>query len=161
MIRTRTLLLAAGTAAVLGTGTAVAVAAPGATPGPAATSAAPGATTKHDAVGHGRGHGHEKALLRALRRTLHSEATVPGGKDATPRTLGTQRGTVSAASPTSVTLHSTDGFDRTYVIGTATKVRSAGKAATPTAITAGAQAGAVAEKVGDSWQLRLLVLRPR
>lgn len=56
-----------------------------------------------------------------LRNALHAEITV--SKDGTVQTIAVQRGKVTAASATSVTLESTDGYRATYVIGDDTVVR--------------------------------------
>lgn len=48
----------------------------------------------------------------------------------TNKTFDVQRGVVTAVSPTSITVRSTDGFDRTYTVNASTKVRQNGKPAT-------------------------------
>lgn len=61
-------------------------------------------------------------LGRLEGRLLHGQFVVLG-KDNKPTTLAEQRGTVSAVSPTSISLTSTDGFSQTYVVNADTKVR--------------------------------------
>lgn len=150
--RPRTLLLAVAVATALGAG-GVAAATTNPTPKPTGDSSAQ--STAHPRSGHAHaGHRHAGRFGRGL----HGEFVVRAA-DGVFRTVGTQRGDVTAVSPTSVTLRSADGFVRTYAVTSSSRVRSAGTRTTITTIAVGAHAGAVATKVGDAWQLRLLVAR--
>ena len=60
--------------------------------------------------------------------SLHGEFVVPGGPGAFTTVL-TQTGTITAISPTSVTVRSDDGFSQTYVIPS-----TAGNAGAPFAV---------------------------
>lgn len=93
------------------TGLAFASGVPTATPSssPAAV-AAPGVTD-----------GRADRGARILRHVLHGQLTLRTTTGT--RTVDVQRGKVSAASPTSVTVVSTDGFTATYTISSSTTVR--------------------------------------
>lgn len=56
-----------------------------------------------------------------LRAFLHGEITVQGADG--PTTLDLQRGEVTAATATSVTVRSSDGFTTAYAVGSSTTVR--------------------------------------
>jgi ABC-type glycerol-3-phosphate transport system substrate-binding protein len=56
------------------------------------------------------------------KNTLHGEITVQG-KDG-PRTVLVQRGTVKATAAGTVTVMSSDGFERTWTLGAQAKVRT-------------------------------------
>jgi hypothetical protein len=60
-------------------------------------------------------------LRDRLRGFLHGEITVQGADG--PITVDLQRGEVTASTPTSVTVRSTDGFTTTYEVTSATTVR--------------------------------------
>jgi hypothetical protein len=60
-------------------------------------------------------------LLGRLGSVQHGEVTVTGS-DGKPVTLTVQRGVVTAASATSVSVRSDDGFSQTYAVNTATRV---------------------------------------
>jgi hypothetical protein len=66
-------------------------------------------------------------LLGRLGSVQHGEVTVTGS-DGEPVTLTVQRGVVTAASATSVSVRSDDGFSQTYAVNAATRV-SGGTAA--------------------------------
>jgi hypothetical protein len=73
-----------------------------------------------------RGNGLGQAIpgLGALGSVQHGEFTVAGANgQATVMTL--QRGTVTAASTSSVTVRSTDGFSATYAVDSSTRVPAA------------------------------------
>lgn len=121
-------------AAVVGTaGVAAAAGSSGSAPGTlaAVSSPAPSASGSPSA-----GTGERKKKHARLGRGLHGEF-VAKGKDGKLVTVVTVRGTVTAVSPTSVTLKAEDGYTATFVVGSATKVR-------------GKDADAIADvKVGD------------
>jgi hypothetical protein len=66
-------------------------------------------------------------LLGRLGSVQHGEVTVTGS-DGKPVTLTVQRGVVTAASTTSLSVRSDDGFSQTYAVNSATRV-SGGTAA--------------------------------
>ena len=92
--------------------TGVAFAAGSTTDAPSATATS-ASTSAADAA-----HGRHRGLLRTV---LHGTFTVQGTSGPTEVTL--QRGTVTAASATSVTVASTDGFSATYAITSTTVVK--------------------------------------
>ncbi len=102
----------------------------GATPAPTpATSAAAGTTpakAKHPA---------RARLHRLAERALHGQFTVE--RKGSPVVIDAQRGDVTAASPTSITVRSKDGFTTSYTLTAQTKVRSGGKPASVTALASG------------------------
>ena len=88
----------------------------------ASTPPAHGAHGAPDRRGGGRGGGHN--WFGQSGRALHGTATIPkagGGYEQ----LVLQRGAVTAVSPTSLVVTSTDGFVATYVLTAATKVKAA------------------------------------
>ncbi len=101
--------------AVLGGG-AVALAATG-TSAPAPSPSSTPATSPAPAAGHAKG----KARAAVLGKSFQHGEWVSGkaGKDVTHDAV---RGTVSAVSPTSITVKSTDGFTQTYAVASSTKV---------------------------------------
>jgi hypothetical protein len=113
----------------------------GANPSPGTTgkSAKPGKTTKAGKAG--------KAMARRdlTRRALHGEVTLGGAKH---RVVDFQRGTVSAASATSLTVRSTDGFAATYVVDAKTIVRQAKEKTTIADVKTGDKVRVVALKHG-------------
>lgn len=60
-------------------------------------------------------------LRSQLRNLLHGELTVSGSTG--PTTVNVQRGKVTSASATSVTVRSSDGFTTTYTVSSTTTVR--------------------------------------
>jgi hypothetical protein len=60
-------------------------------------------------------------LRERLRAFLHGEITVQGADG--PTEVALQRGEVTAASATSITVRSSDGFTTTYAVSTSTVVR--------------------------------------
>lgn len=90
--------------------TGVATAGPAATSGTAATAAS--GTADSTAPGARRG---------MMRDVLHGSLTLK--TDTGTKVVDVQRGEITAASATSVTVKSTDGFTATYAIGESTVVR--------------------------------------
>jgi hypothetical protein len=129
----RPALVAAVVVALAGGGTAVALA-DTSTPTPAApSSSAPAPAAKP--------HAKQRALAR---RAEHGEVVLHGkGGD---RTVDVQRGVVTAASPTSVTVRSTDGFTATYTFTPTSKVRKQKAASQPSAVAVNDRVGVVAAK---------------
>jgi hypothetical protein len=132
----RPALVAAVVVALAGGGTAVALAETSAPPTPAApSSSAPAPATKHPG----------KKVRRALAaRAEHGEVVLHG--KAGDRTVDVQRGVVTAASPSSVTVRSTDGFTATYAFTPTSKVRKQKAASQPSAVAVNDRVGVVAAK---------------
>jgi hypothetical protein len=129
----RPALVAAVVVALAGGGTAVALADTSTpTPSPPSSSAPSPAAKPH-------------AKHRALAsRAEHGEVVLHGkGGD---RTVDVQRGVVTAASPTSVTVRSADGFTATYAFAPNSKVRKQKAASQPSAIAVNDRVGLVAAK---------------
>jgi hypothetical protein len=118
--------------------------------GPApAPSASPGLRK-----GKERPHGARKFLRK---NTLHGEITVQG-KDGV-KTVVVQRGTVTAADATTVTVKSTDGFTQTWTLGDKLKVVQNRKAVEAGAIRTGAEVGVAGAKDGDKNVARLIAIK--
>ncbi len=118
-------------------------------PSPSAT-AAPSA-----APGEQRRPGVRKFLRK---NTLHGETTVQGRNGV--RTIVVQRGTVTAAAATSVTVKSTDGFTLTWTLGDKLRVVQNRAKADRSAVKVGAEVGVAGAKTGDTTTARLVVLAP-
>lgn len=100
-----------------------------------------------------------RARVRGLvGRALHGELVV-GGKDGKTVDVAVQRGQVTAVSPTSITLRSTDGFSRTYVLTTDSKIHVGKTTSTVADVKTGAQGAVVATKDGAAYDVRRLTLR--
>lgn len=80
-------------------------------------------------------------------RALHGEVTLAGKKH---RVIDFQRGTVSKVSGTSITVHSADGFTKTYKVVSTTKVRADKKVATIAAVKTHDRVRVVATKKGST-----------
>jgi hypothetical protein len=105
---------ALGATAVTGIAVAAGTPSPVQAESPVATASAPGGPGGAAPARTGRRAG-------ALRNVLHGRLTV---RTATgTATVDLQRGTITAASATSVTVASSDGFTATYAIGSSTTVR--------------------------------------
>ena len=122
----RPALVAAVVVALAGGGTAVALADTSTPAPPAPSSSAP---AKHRAL---------------AQRAEHGEIVLHG--KAGDRTVDVQRGVVTAASPTSVTVRSTDGFTATYAFTPTSKVRKQKAASQPSAVAVNDRVGVVAAK---------------
>ncbi len=123
-------------AALAGGGTAVALAdtsTPSTPTTPAAPSSAPAAKAHPG-----------KARLALARRAEHGEVVLHG--KAGDRTVDFQRGVVTAASPTSVTVRSTDGFTQTYAFTPTSKVRKEKAKSQASAVAVNDRVGLVAAK---------------
>lgn len=125
------------------------------TPGPSATSG--GGSADQQRLGRHAGIlGHRGRALD--RRAMHGELVVRD-KDGKPVTVDVQRGSVTAVSPSSITLRSDDGFTATYTITQDTRVRINEKGATAAQVKTGDTAVVTAREDGDSTNARLLVVR--
>lgn len=99
-----------------------------------------------------------KGVRRFLRKnTLHGETTVQGGDGV--RTVVVQRGTVTAAGDTTVTVESADGFTLTWTLGDELRVVHDKKKADSTAVRTGAEVGVAGAKTGETNTARLIVVR--
>lgn len=92
------------------------------------------------------------------KNTLHGETTVQGKNG--PRTIVVQRGTVTAAAETSVTVKSTDGFTLTWTLGDKLRVVQNRAKADKSAVKVGAEVGVAGAKTGDTTTARLVVVVP-
>ncbi len=131
-------------AAILGAG-GIAMAASGPTDSTSASaSATPSSTPPSTSPTTATGRRAHHPRLNALRRTVHG-TVVTRAKDGTFVTHEVARGTVGAITPTSITVHSADNSDETFVVNSATKVH------THTAGTKGSPASSISTvKTGDN-----------
>lgn len=165
---TALLLAAAGGAAFVATGAASPSAAAPATvrlqPAAAATEGTPAPAGEPGGNGNGNGNGKGKGKGAAgaksglAGRGLHADFVVKG-KTGAFVTAASQRGEVTAVSPTGITLKSEDGFTRSYVVGPDTKVTGAPAPAEISAVVTGAQVSLVAVKNADAFDARRISLR--
>ena len=131
--RTVALIGAGVVAGAVLAGLATAAAAPSPTPAGGAGVAA--AAPSHPAGGPDRrDHGHG-----AWSRVLHGTAVVDKRDGGGTETIAVQRGELTAASPSSVTVRSTDGFTATYALNAETAVRVDGAISSVAALTPGEQ----------------------
>lgn len=100
-------------AAIVGVGTAAL-----ATSGAPATSGSPSSSSSSSSAPAGR-----HALGKAMRRALHGQWTTQNKKTKAFVTHDAIRGTVTAVSPTSITVQAVDKKSETYLVTSATKVR--------------------------------------
>jgi ribosomal protein S8E len=126
--------------------TAVASAAGSPSPGPSSGSSADSKAQK------GRGGD------RLLRHALHGEFTV-GKKDGSQTHVAViQRGEITTVDTNAktLTMKSPDGFTRTYVVTSNTKIRSKGADEKFTDLKAGERAMVTAEQTGSSYTARVI-----
>ena len=97
-----------------------------------------------------------KRLRFAFGHTLHAEAVIQ--TDEGLKTVVVQRGTVTAASSTSITVKSSDGYTVTWTVVDSTKVIVNRAKAEIGAITVGAEVGVAGSKEGDATNARLIVV---
>jgi hypothetical protein len=103
----------------------------------------PGAGANGNGPGNGRG---LRSLLGAgagLGMVQHGDFTVQSA-NGTPTAMTLQRGTVTAASGTSVTVKSSDGFTATYAVDSSTRGRATNLAKGDTVLVIAQKAGAKA-----------------
>lgn len=93
--------------------------------------------------GNGRGLGSLLGAGAGLGAVQHGDFTVQG-PSGTPVAMTLQRGTVTAASGTSVTVKSTDGFIATYAVDSSTRGRTTNLAKGDTVLVIAQKAGAKA-----------------
>jgi hypothetical protein len=133
----RPALVAAVVVALAGGGTAVALAdtsTPTPTPAPSTAPQAP----------HQGAHAAHKARRALAARAEHGEVVLHTKTG--DRTVDVQRGVVTASSPTSVTVRSTDGFTATYGFTPTSKVRKQKAKSQPSAVAVNDQVGVVATR---------------
>jgi hypothetical protein len=105
-----------------------------------------------------RGKERRAAVRKYLRRnTLHGEVTVQG-KDGV-RTIVVQRGTVTAANATSVSVRSSDGYALTWTFGDKLRVVQDKKTVATTALKSGAEIGVAGARNGSATAARLIVIK--
>ncbi len=122
--------------------------------GPTPTAAASPSTTAPAKPATGKHKGHPGRL--DARHMLHGEFVTK--EKAGYVTMDAQRGSVTAVSPTSVSLKSTDGFTATYAVGTGAKIRKNGAAATVAEVKVGDVATVVAVQSGGTVTVKGLVI---
>jgi hypothetical protein len=93
---------------------------------------------------------------RLINRGVHGEFTVRT-KDGYVL-ADFQRGSVTAVSATSITVHSTDGFSASYAVNGGTSVRIDGGPGSLSSIRPGAKVLVVAEKTGQAVTARRIVV---
>jgi hypothetical protein len=91
-----------------------------------------------------------------LRRALHGEATLGGEQQ---RVVVFQRGVVETVSETSLTVTSEDGFSRSYVLNTQTRIRKEKQEASRSDINVKDRVRVFATKEGST--LTAIVVRDR
>jgi hypothetical protein len=138
MLRT-VAIVGATVAGIVGVGTAALAATGSSSPSTSGTSSSTASTPSSAGSAAKK---HPKLAKGLIRRGVHGEIVTKNG-DGGFTTHDGIRGTVSAVSPSSITVKAADDFSQTYTITSSTKVRlrSAGKGAASTI-------GAV--KTGDS-----------
>lgn len=170
IVSKRIALAVGGVAAVAVIGTAGVAAATGSAAGPAlqavapAPAAAPGGTAApadptERAGGNDRAGKDRPGRLARLTRGLHGEFVVKG-KDGGYVTVVTVRGTVTAVSPTSVTVRAEDGYTATFAVDADTKVH--GKDVDGIGdVRVGDSGGAAGVKSGDTITAHRVLIRQK
>jgi hypothetical protein len=92
-------------------------------------------------------------------RILRGDATVLK-RDGTTAGVHFERGEITAASATSVTLKGADGVSTTFAIGPTTRIRAEGKKATSDALKVGQFVLALGTKSGSGYDAQLIRVRP-
>ena len=92
-------------------------------------------------------------------RVLRGEVTVLK-RDGSTMTVHFERGEISAASATSLTLKGADGVATTFAIGATTRIRSARQPATADALKVGAFAAVLGTPSGSGYDALLVRIRP-
>jgi hypothetical protein len=92
-------------------------------------------------------------------RIMRGDATVLK-RDGTTMTVHFERGDISAASATSVTIKGADGVSTTFAIGSETRIRSARKPGNADALKVGASAAAIGTPSASGYDALLIRLRP-
>lgn len=155
--RTAAIVAAWATVGVVGAAalTGVAMAADS-SPAPSSTSTSARATA---GAGSADGARAKAGALRKLgKRVLHGEFTVQGKDGA--KTVDTQLGVITAVSPTSLDVKSSDGYTQTWTLTADTKVRADKKAGTSADLTVGGTVRLLGPKSGGAASVRLAVVVP-
>ena len=92
-------------------------------------------------------------------RIMRGDATMLK-RDGTTMTVHFERGEISAASATSVTIKGADGVSTTFAIGADTRIRSARQPATAAGLKVGGLAAAIGTPSGSGYDALLIRLRP-
>jgi hypothetical protein len=92
-------------------------------------------------------------------RALHGTFTVE--RKGAPTVVDVQRGMVTAADPSSITVRSSDGFSATYGLTSATKIRKDKKAATAADVPVGTRVGVLADAAGGHPTARTVRVLPK
>jgi hypothetical protein len=140
---TKTTLIAGTTVLALagiGTGAAFAASSDSTTTAAAPSTSSP---TTNGTTGSSTGSTAKHKAKSLWQRTEHGEVTLRGKKNIV---LDVQRGQVSAVTPTTVTVKSTDGFTATYTIATTSKVCKDKQASTVSNVVTGDHVTVVAQK---------------
>ena len=145
-------------------GTAVAVAAVGGVAYAADSSTPSGGTSATSSPSTGqpstgapaKGHRHRAGALGG--RALHGQFTVE--RQGKPTVVDVQRGEVTKADASSITVRSTDGFEATYALTPQTKIRDKKAPATAGDLTAGKKVGVLADDDGGHPSARAIRVLP-
>jgi hypothetical protein len=121
-------------------------------------SPSPQATTSAAAAGHDGSRAGVAKLRQLGKRVLHGEFVVQA--KAGDKTVDTQLGVVTAASTTSVTVKSSDGYTQTWTLGADSRIRADKKAGTAADLTVGATVRLLGPKSGGGATVALAVVRP-
>lgn len=120
------------------------------------TSASP-APSGSPAAGTGSKAGHARGIRRELRRNVLHGQVVVRTKEGT-QTVAVQRGQITAVSPTSLTVKSTDGFSQTWQLGKDTRVRVDKKKSDAAALKVNQQVGVAGTASGGTSTAKLVVV---
>ncbi len=93
-----------------------------------------------------------------LGRVMRGDATVLR-PDGSKLTVHFERGQITAANATSLTLKGADGTSTTFALGTTTRIRSHGQAATAADLKVGAVATAIGTGAGPTYDALLVRVR--
>lgn len=137
----------------MGLAAGVALADSGSTPAASPTPSASPATGPHADKGKNKD---KVRHLIAAKRVLHGEFVTSGKTGYV--TMDAQRGSVTAVSPTSLSLKSADGFTATYALTAQATVRNNGTAGTLADVKVGGDATVVAMKSGSTLTVKGIVI---
>ena len=115
-----------------------------------------GAETSEPTRADDRRERRHKRLHFAFRHTLHAEGVVQ--TDEGLKTVVVQRGTVTAASTTSLTVKSSDGYTVTWTVADSTKVIVNRAKSEISQVVVGSEVGVAGSKEGDATNARLVVV---
>jgi len=100
---------------------------------------------------------HPKGMQERLQHGQFTVTAPNGGEEI----VNVQRGKVTAVSPTSLTVASTDGFSATYKVDTSSKVERDNKAATIGDVRTGDQVFVAAVKSGTTDTAKHIIVSTR